>query len=88
MHVACGLPWLGPHADWAALLCLPLRLVSKGRAVCRAKNAAMGKRTRQVPEEVSKKLGQANLLYATERCARWVRAGKQTWEVALHITHE
>ena len=29
----------------------------------------MGKRTRQVPEEVSKKLGQANLLYATERCA-------------------
>ena len=36
--------------------------------LCRARNAAAGKRTKAVPEAVSNMLGQGNLLYATEKC--------------------
>ena len=42
----------------------------------RAKNAAMGKRTKAVPEAVSQRLGQATLLYATEKCVLDVSCGR------------
>ena len=35
---------------------------------CRRKATAQGKRTRQLPSEVTEKVGEANLLYASGKC--------------------
>jgi hypothetical protein len=45
------------------------RKAARGRQRRARRAAAKGARTRGVPEEVARRLGEANLLYASGKCA-------------------